>query len=81
MRKGAAVGSSIVLIIIFVTLLLTTIDALSAKYFDGDPFDDEPLAFRLPGFSLAVVPGPHPIDFLTISIIGIILVGIGSVIL
>ncbi len=81
MRKGAAVGSSIVLIIIFVTLLLTTVDALGAKYFDGDPFDDEPLAFRLPGFFIAVVPGPHPIDFLTISIIGIILVGIGSVIL
>lgn len=81
MRKGAAVGRSIVLIIIFVTLLLTTIDAVAAKYFDGDPFDSEPLVFRLPGFSIAVVTGTPPIDFLAISIIGIILVGIGSVIL
>jgi len=81
MRKGAAVGRSIVLIIIFVTLLLTTIDAVAAKYFDGDPFNNEPLVFRLPGFSIAVVTGTPPIDFLAISIIGIILVGIGSVIL
>jgi biofilm PGA synthesis N-glycosyltransferase PgaC len=81
MRKGTAVGRSIVLILIFMTLLLTTVDAVIAKYFDGDPFDTEPLVFRLPGFSIDVVTGTPPIDFLAISIIGIFLVGIGSVIL
>jgi poly-beta-1,6-N-acetyl-D-glucosamine synthase len=81
MRKSAAVGRSIVLIIIFVTLMLVTLDAVIAKYFDGDPFDEEPLVFRLPGFSIDVVTGTPPIDFLVISILGIILVGIGSVIL
>lgn len=81
MRKGAAVGRSIVLIIIFITLFLTTVDAVIAKYFDGDPFDTEPLVFRLPGFSIDVVTGIPPIDFLAISIVGIALVALGSVIL
>ncbi len=81
MRKGAAVGRSIVFIIVFVTIFFVTLDAVIAKYFDGDPFDSEPLVFRFFDLQIDVETTWPPTDFIVISLLGIILVALGSVIL
>ena len=81
MRKSAAIGRSIVVVIVFATLFLVTLDAVIAKYFDGDPFDAEPLVFRFFGFQVDVQTLWPPADFLIFSVIGIVLVALGSVIL
>ena len=79
MRKTAAIGRLIVLIIVLVTLVLVALDALISKYLDGNPFDVEPLVFRLGPWSLEVVDRFPPLDFLIFTLIGITAVALGSV--
>lgn len=81
MRRTAALGPAIVLIIVFVTLVIVIVDALASKYLDGDPFDVEPLVFRLGPWSIDIVDKSPPFDFLILTLVGIAAVAIGSVIL
>jgi biofilm PGA synthesis N-glycosyltransferase PgaC len=80
-RRARQVGPLVVLVIVFVTVAITTVDAVVAKYFDGDPLNTEPLIFALGPFRIAYIEEGPPIDFLIVAGIGIALVALGSVIL
>lgn len=79
--KARIVGPLVVLVIVFATVAFTTLDAVLAKYFDGDPFNAEPLIFTLGPFQFAYIDSGPPIDFLILAGIAIFLVAVGSVIL
>ncbi len=80
-QRARKVGPLVVLVIVFVTVAITTVDAVVAKYFDGDPLNTEPLIFALGPFRIAYIEEGPPIDFLIVAGIGIALVALGSVIL
>lgn len=67
--------------IIFAILLLSTIDAVAAKYFDDDPFDQEPLVFPLGPTSLTVNESFPSMHLLVLTGIGLVLVATGSIVL
>lgn len=67
--------------IIAAVLLLSTIDAVAAKYFDDDPFDVEPLIFRLGFVSIRVIEAFPSMDLLILTAIGFAIVAAGSVVL
>jgi poly-beta-1,6-N-acetyl-D-glucosamine synthase len=80
-RGTRKLGPLVVLVIVFATIAITTLDAVLAKYFDGNPFDPEPLIFTLGPFQIAHIDAGPPIDFLILAGIAILLVALGSVIL
>jgi biofilm PGA synthesis N-glycosyltransferase PgaC len=80
-RRARKVGPLVVLVIVFATLAIITLDALLAKYFDGDAFAPEPLIFTLGPLQIAHIDAGPPVDFLIFTGIAIVLVALGSVIL
>ena len=77
--RQRALGGIVVAVIVMITLILVVIDAVIAKYFDEDPFDQEPLVFRLGPWSLDVVTQGPPQDFLIVITIALAVVALGSV--
>jgi biofilm PGA synthesis N-glycosyltransferase PgaC len=71
----------VVAFIIFAVLLLGTIDAVAAKYFDDDPFDPEPLVFRFGVVTFRVSESFPSLHLLILTGIGFVLVALGSVVL
>lgn len=80
-RRTRKLGPLVVLVIVFATIAITTLDAVLAKYFDGDFFNPEPLIFTLGPFQIAYIDAGPSIDFLVLAGIAILLVALGSVIL
>jgi len=74
-----AMGGVVVLVIVIGTVILVASDALLAKYFDEDPFDVEPLIFRLGPWNFNVVTQGPPHDFLILLAIALAVVSLGSV--
>lgn len=71
----------VVAAIIGSVLLLSTLNAVVAKYFDDDPFDPEPLVFPFWFFSVSVVETFPSMHLLVLTVIGFVLVAAGSVVL
>ena len=67
--------------IIFLVVFLSTIDAVAAKYFDEDPFDQEPLVFPLGPLSLTVNESFPSMHLLVLTGVGLVLVATGSIVL
>jgi hypothetical protein len=81
-RRGRYLtGRVIVPAILAIAILLTAVDAVIAKYFDEDPFDAEPLTFRLGFTQIEVAETAPPLDFIILAVLAIIVVAIGSVVL
>lgn len=78
-RRQRAFGGLVVAIVLAIALTLVVVDALIAKYFDEDPFDKEPLVFRLGTWTFDVVTQGPPQDFLIVVTIALVIVALGSV--
>lgn len=71
----------VVAAIVVVVLLLSSISAVAAKYFDGNPFDAEPLIFRLGFVSIRVIEAFPSMDLMILTVIGFVIIAAGSVVL
>lgn len=71
----------VVAAIIGAVLLLSTVNAVAAKYFDDDPFDPEPLVFPFGFFSITVVESFPSMHLLILTAIGFAIVAAGSIVL
>lgn len=72
---------AVVAFIIGGVLLLSTINAVAAKYFDDDPFDPEPLVFPFGFFTIRIAETFPSLHFLVLTGVGFIIVAAGSVVL
>jgi biofilm PGA synthesis N-glycosyltransferase PgaC len=79
MRKRGALGGLVVILIVLGTVILVTADAVLAKYFDEDPFDEEPLVFSIGSLNFEVSTQGPPQDFLILMLIAMSIVALGSV--
>lgn len=71
----------VVAAIIAAVLVLSTANAVAAKYFDDDPFDPEPLVFPFGFFSIRVVEAFPSMHLLVLTAVGFAIVAAGSVVL
>lgn len=78
-RPRWVIGRMVVPVIVVAAFGFVTVDAVLAKYFDGNPFDREPLVFDFGPFEILVGPMTPHSDFILLGIIAIALVAIGSV--
>lgn len=80
-RARYITGRVIVPAIVGLAITLTTVDAVVAKYFDEDPFDREPLTFRLGFTQIEVAETAPPLDFIILAILAMIVIAVGSIFL
>lgn len=80
-RARYVTGRVIVPAILGITVTLSAVDAIVAKYFDEDPFDREPLTFRFGFAQFEVAETAPPLDFIILAFLAIVVIAIGSVIL
>lgn len=74
-----ALGGLVVVLVFAVAAGLVLFDAVIAKYFDEDPFGDEPLLFRVGPWTFDVVTEGPPQDFIIVLGIALAIVALGSV--
>ena len=76
--QGRIVTRVVVLIVILVPMAIAGTTAVVAKYFDGDPFDPEPLVFGIFGWTVATIPDAPRTDMLVLAAVGLTVVALGS---
>lgn len=77
--QGRIVARVVVLVVIVVPLAVASLTAVVAKYFDGDPFNPEPLVFTAFGWQVASIPDAPRVDMLVLSALGLTIVALGAV--
>lgn len=80
-KELLAGGRASIAAIIGAVLLIATVDAVAAKYFDDDPFDREPLVFRLGLFTIKVDESFPSMHLLILTAAGFAIVAAGSIVL
>ena len=80
-RELLSAARAAVAAIIGVVLLIATVDAVAAKYFDDDPFDAEPLVFRFGILTLQIAESFPSLHLLILTAIGFAIVAAGSIVL
>ena len=71
----------VVAFIIGSVLLISSINAVAAKYFDDNPFDPEPLVFPFGFFTIRVIEAFPSMHLIVLTGVGFIIIAAGSVVL